>query len=419
MNNVLDFINSIGTIGFSSLKDRFALLNRDSYEGKFLLNVINAKPDRYYLVSKGDEFFSVRLQNLMVKYNHSLKDGEEILDFQKHPIRKFEQALYAKTFGKKVPAILSLPKKNYVEVRLLCGATLAQIKKEVADDKYHLDRINEFLDQWQLMRMFPPKVGKEVLYKGFRIISKEDAKRGLHNAVVDGYGRTIASIEEVSRPEDSYRNTYAISYILPFRQSEAQMLLREIGMVVGRQEEITFDDLKRWSNHINGNITDDAILFMTYATPSDRFINTGFKTGTDNPDSVVTDNSSSPYDDELTVRANDGPFEADPVTIIEPEEPSWQRPTLKQRPSRKNPSQLLLQFAEEGNDDNKRNNNLKNNDHGRRKDNGTEVQDIRPGAGQGDGGLQHDNEGGERKPQDTGADRGEPDMVPSPQATVS
>lgn len=419
MNNVLDFINSIGTIGFSSLKDRFALLNRDSYEGKFLLNVINAKPDRYYLVSKGDEFFSVRLQNLMVKYNHSLKDGEEILDFQKHPIRKFEQALYAKTFGKKVPAILSLPKKNYVEVRLLCGATLAQIKKEVADDKYHLDRINEFLDQWQLMRMFPPKVGKEVLYKGFRIISKEDAKRGLHNAVVDGYGRTIASIEEVSRPEDSYRNTYAISYILPFRQSEAQMLLREIGMVVGRQEEITFDDLKRWSNHINGNITDDAILFMTYATPSDRFINTGFKTGTDNPDSVVTDNSSSPYDDELTVRANDGPFEADPVTIIEPEEPSWQRPTLKQRPSRKNPSQLLLQFAEEGNDDNKRNNNLKNNDHGRRKDNGTEVQDIRPGAGQGDGGLQHDNEGGERKPQDTGADRGEPDMVPSPQATES
>ena len=99
------------------------------------------------------------------------------------------------------------------------------------------------------MRMFPPKVGKEALYKGFRIISKEDAKRGLHNAVVDGYGRTIASIEEVSRPEDSYRNTYAISYILPFRQSEAQMLLREIGMVVGRQEEITFDDLKRWSNH--------------------------------------------------------------------------------------------------------------------------------------------------------------------------
>lgn len=420
MNNELDFINSIGTIGFSSLKDRFALLNRDSYEGKFLLNVINAKPDRYYLVPKGDEFFSVRLQNLVVKHNLSLKKGEESLNLEKDLLSPKTSALFRKTFGKKVPAILSLPKKNYVEVRLLCGATLAQIKKEVADDKYHLDRINEFLDQWNLMRMFPPKVGKEALYKGFRIISKEDAKRGLHNAVVDGYGRTIASIEEVSRPEDSYRNTYAISYILPFRQSEAQILLREIGMVVGRQEEITFDDLKRWSNHINGNITDDAILFMTYATPSDRFINTGFKTGTDNPDSVVTDNSSSPYDDELTVRANDGPFEADSVTITPAEEPmAPARPTLGPVPSRRHPSQLLLQFAEEGNDDNKRNNNLKNNDHGRRKDNGTEVQDIRPGAGQGDGGLQHDNEGGEPKPQVAGSDRREPDMVPSPQATAS
>ena len=415
MSNELDFINSIGTIGFSSLKDRFALLRRDSQEEKFLLNVINAKPDRLYLISKGDDFFTVRLQNLAVKHNRSLKEGEESLELKKDLLSPKTSALFRRTFGKKAPVIISLPKRNYVEVRLLCGATLAQIKNEVANDKYHLDRINGFIDQWQLMRMFPPKVGKEALYKGFRIISREDAKRGLHNAVVDGHGRTIARIEEVKQSEDSYRNTYAISYILPSRQSEAQILLREIGTVVGRQEEIDFDDLKRWSDHINSNITDDAILFMTYATPSDRFINTGFRTGTDNPDSVVTDNSSSPYDDELTVRANDGPFEADPVTItpmVEPMAPV--RPTLKPAPSSNHPSQLLLQFAEEGEDDNKKNNNLKNNDHGQSKNNGAEVQDIRSGTGQRDGGLQHDNEGGERKPQDTGADRGEPNMGSAP-----
>ena len=420
MSNELDFTNSIGTIGFSSLKDRFALLRRDSQEEKFLLNVINAKPDRLYLISKGDDFFTVRLQNLAVKHNRSLKEGEESLELKKDLLSPKTSALFRRTFGKKAPVIISLPKRNYVEVRLLCGATLAQIKNEVANDKYHLDRINGFIDQWQLMRMFPPKVGKEALYKGFRIISRENAKRGLHNAVVDGHGRTIAVIEEVEQPEDSYRNTYAISYILPSRQSEAQILLREIGTVVGRQEEIDFDDLKRWSDHINSNITDDAILFMTYATPSDRFINTGFRTGADNPDSVVTDNSSSPYDDELTVRANDGPFEADPVTItpmVEPMAPV--RPTLKPAPSSNNPSQLLLQFAEEGEDDNKKNNNLKNNDHGRTEDNGTEIQDIRSGTGQGNGRHQHDNEGGERKPRNTGADRGEPDMVPSPQATES
>lgn len=420
MSNELDFINSIGTIGFSSLKDRFALLRRDSQEEKFLLNVINAKPDRLYLISKGDDFFTVRLQNLAVKHNRSLKEGEESLELKKDLLSPKTSALFRRTFGKKAPVIISLPKRNYVEVRLLCGATLAQIKNEVANDKYHLDRINGFIDQWQLMRMFPPKVGKEALYKGFRIISRENAKRGLHNAVVDGHGRTIAVIEEVEQPEDSYRNAYAISYILPSRQSEAQILLREIGTVVGRQEEIDFDDLKRWSDHINSNITDDAILFMTYATPSDRFINTGFRTGADNPDSVVTDNSSSPYDDELTVRANDGPFEADPVTItpmVEPMAPV--RPMLKPAPSSNNPSQLLLQFAEEGEDDNKKNNNLKNNDHGRTEDNGTEIQDIRPGTGQGNGRHQHDNEGGERKPRNTGADRGEPDMVPSPQATES
>lgn len=189
MSNELDFINSIGIIGFSSLKDRFALLKRDSQEEKFLLNVINAKPDRLYLISKGDEFFTVRLQNLAVKHNRSLKEGEESLELKKDLLSPKTSALFRRTFGKKAPVIISLPKRNYVEVRLLCGATLAQIKNEVANDKYHLDRINGFIDQWQLMRMFPPKVGKEALYKGFRIISREDAKRGLHNAVVDGHGR--------------------------------------------------------------------------------------------------------------------------------------------------------------------------------------------------------------------------------------
>ena len=418
-NNALDFINSIGVIGFSDLKNRFEILDENTPEGRFLLKAIDADlANNLYIIPKEQGDAGKKLMDLSYKFNKSAKKYEDSLHLKQNVLYHTFGSLYKKRFGKVSPVVYSLPKKNYVEVRLLCGATLAQIKKEVADNKYHLDRINEFLDQWNLMRMFPPKVGKEALYNGFRIISKEDAKRGLHNAVVDGYGRTIASIEEVKQPEDSYRNTYAISYILPFRQSEAQILLRDIGMVVGRQEEITFDDLKRWSNHINGNITEDAILFMTYATPSDRFINNGFRTGADNNDSVVTDNSSSPYDDELTVRANDGPFEADPVTITPAEEPmAPARPTLKPVPSRRHPSQLLLQFAEEGNDD--KNNNLKNNDHGRRKDIGTEVQDIRPGAGQADGGLQHNNEGGEPKPQVAGSDRGEPDMVPSPQATAS
>ena len=155
MYTSIDFINSISIIGFSDMKNRFEIYDDLDPRRKYLLDLINADKNRIYFNDKMNNQNNRPLMDLAANYNASLKEGEKRLDLERISLKAEVQINYRKKFGdfpKRV--LLSLPKENYIEMRLLCGATLNEIEEEVKGDVYNTARIEEFRKQWNVMRMF-------------------------------------------------------------------------------------------------------------------------------------------------------------------------------------------------------------------------------------------------------------------------
>lgn len=298
MYTSIDFLNSISTIGFSDMKNLFDTYDDLDPRRKYLLDLINADKNRIYFADKSVNNQNVRpLRDLAAVYNAQLKEGESRLDIERIPLNAKAQIHYRTEFGdfpKRV--LLSLPRENYIEMRLLCGATLNEIAEEVKGDKYNTLRIEEFKKQWEVMRMFPLKEGEKSDYENIHIETKKRKDGSLYNSVSDMYGREIGELIKV---QNGIRDTYNINLRYP------QDLSVRIKEILG-EEKVEFSSLDVFSE-----ILDDH--FSNLSAREER---------EDNEEEVERDNTSNTTDAEYVVaQTYNGPFESTtPITIDIPEE---------------------------------------------------------------------------------------------------
>lgn len=298
MYTSIDFLNSISTIGFSDMKNLFDTYDDLDPRRKYLLDLINADKNRIYFADKSVNNQNVRpLRDLAASYNASIKEGEKSLDIERIPLNAKVQINYRAEFGdfpKRV--LLSLPRENYIEMRLLCGATLNQIAEEVKGDKYNTLRIEEFKKQWEVMRMFPLKEGEKSDYENIHIETKKRKDGSLYNSVSDMYGREIGELIKV---QNGIRDTYNINLRYPH---DLSVRIKEI---LG-EEKVEFSSLDVFSE-----ILDDHFSNLSQREEME-----------DNEEEVERDNTSNTTDAEYVVaQTYNGPFESTtPITIDIPEE---------------------------------------------------------------------------------------------------
>ncbi len=293
MYTSIDFLNSISTIGFSDMKNLFDTYDDLDPRRKYLLDLINADKNRIYFADKSVNNQNVRpLRDLAASYNASIKEGEKSLDIERIPLNAKVQINYRAEFGdfpKRV--LLSLPRENYIEMRLLCGATLNEIAEEVKGDKYNTLRIEEFKKQWEVMRMFPLKEGEKSDYENIHIETKKRKDGSLYNSVSDMYGREIGELIKV---QNGIRDTYNINLRYP------QDLSVRIKEILG-EEKVEFSSLDVFSE-----ILDDHFSNLSAREEME-----------DNEEEVERDNTSNTTDAEYVVaQTYNGPFESTtPITI--------------------------------------------------------------------------------------------------------
>lgn len=298
MYTSIDFLNSISTIGFSDMKNLFDTYDDLDPRRKYLLDLINADKNRIYFADKSVNNQNVRpLRDLAASYNASIKEGEKSLDIERIPLNAKVQINYRAEFGdfpKRV--LLSLPRENYIEMRLLCGATLNEIAEEVKGDGYNTSRIDEFRKQWNVMRMFPLKEGEKSDYENIHIETKKRKDGSLYNSVSDMYGREIGELIKV---QNGIRDTYNINLRYP------QDLSVRIKEILG-EEKVEFSSLDVFSE-----ILDDHFSNLSAREEME-----------DNEEEVERDNTSNTTDAEYVVaQTYNGPFESTtPITIDIPEE---------------------------------------------------------------------------------------------------
>lgn len=298
MYTSIDFLNSISIIGFSDVKNLFEIYDDLDPRRKYLLDLINADKNRIYFTDKSVNNQNIRpLMDLAASYNASLKEGDKRLDIERRPLKAEAQIAYRKNFGdfpKRV--LLSLPRENYIEMRLLCGATLNEIAEEVKGDKYNTLRIEEFKKQWEVMRMFPLKEGEKSDYENIHIETKKRKDGSLYNSVSDMYGREIGELIKV---QNGIRDTYNINLRYP------QDLSVRIKEILG-EEKVDFSSLDVFSE-----ILDDHFSNLSAREEME-----------DNEEEVERDNTSNTTDAEYVVaQTYNGPFESTtPITIDIPEE---------------------------------------------------------------------------------------------------
>ncbi len=365
--NPLDYLDSIPVIGFSDLKSQFNNLDDTTEEGRYLLNSIGADTEnRFYFYKKDGNSNNISvLEELANNYNKSVKEGEEILDLKKHIVLASSSLNYRRIFGQINPTvILSLPKTKYTELRLLCGSNLEQIRKEVINDQLQTERINDFLEEYKIIKMFPPKVGKESVFNGFTIKTK-NGDDGPYNAFLDRYGREIAKLVQVQQPEGNLRYTYAISFILPSDKSDADHIVETIKKVTGDGDEVGIGEMKSFSEYLNLHILSDPVLFNNFATDLEKEMDEK-----ETEEEGLSSNSSSPFDAENEILAQNGPFpiEADES---EPEKPTTFVKIIKRPSSLKNGAvQLIFNFYEEPNN---------KNNHGTEQNNNAQDSSVQQG----------------------------------------
>ena len=298
MYTSIDFLNSISTIGFSDMKNLFDTYDDLDPRRKYLLDLINADKNRIYFADKSVNNQNVRpLRDLAASYNASIKEGEKSLDIERIPLNAKVQINYRAEFGdfpKRV--LLSLPRENYIEMRLLCGATLNEIAEEVKGDGYNTSRIDEFRKQWNVMRMFPLKEGEKSDYENIHIETKKRKDGSLYNSVSDMYGREIGELIKV---QNGIRDTYNINLRYP------QDLSVRIKEILG-EEKVEFSSLEVFSEILNDHFTN-----LSQREEME-----------DNEEEVERDNTSNTTDAEYVVaQTYNGPFESTtPITIDIPEE---------------------------------------------------------------------------------------------------
>ena len=305
MYTSIDFINSISIIGFSDMKNRFEIYDDLDPRRKYLLDLINADKNRIYFNDKMNNQNNRPLMDLAANYNASLKEGEKRLDLERISLKAEVQINYRKKFGdfpKRV--LLSLPKENYIEMRLLCGATLNEIEEEVKGDVYNTARIEEFRKQWNVMRMFPVREEQKSDYENLRFETKKRKDGTLYNSVLDMYGREIGELIKVQE-KDSLRDTYNI--VLKYPKDLAVRIKETLG-----EEKIEFSSIEVFSEILNDH-------FTTLSTKEEE---TEVSATDDSEDEVVRDNTSNTTDAEYEVaQTYNGPFESTaPIAVDLPED---------------------------------------------------------------------------------------------------
>lgn len=305
MYTSIDFINSISIIGFSDMKNRFEIYDDLDPRRKYLLDLINADKNRIYFNDKMNNQNNRPLMDLAANYNASLKEGEKRLDLERISLKAEVQINYRKKFGdfpKRV--LLSLPKENYIEMRLLCGATLNEIEEEVKGDVYNTVRIEEFRKQWNVMRMFPVREEQKSDYENLRFETKKRKDGTLYNSVLDMYGREIGELIKVQE-KDSLRDTYNI--VLKYPKDLAVRIKETLG-----EEKIEFSSIEVFSEILNDH-------FTTLSTKEEE---TEVSATDDSEDEVVRDNTSNTTDAEYEVaQTYNGPFESTaPIAVDLPED---------------------------------------------------------------------------------------------------
>lgn len=308
MYTSIDFLNSISIIGFSDMKNLFEIYDDNDPRRRYLLNLINADKNLIYFTDKSVNNQNIRpLRDLAAKYNASLQTGEKRLDLGRKVLKAEEQLAYRAEngdFPKRV--LLTLPKDNYIEMRLLCGATLNEIGEEVKGDVYNTARIEEFKKQWAVMRMFPLKEGENSDYENIHIETKKRKDGSLYNSVSDMYGREIGELVKAQNEKDSLRDTYNIILKYPKDKDLALRIKDTLG-----EEKIAFSSLEVFSEILNDHFTNLPKEEETMVSaPEDR------------EEEVVRDNTSNATDAEYEVaQTYNGPFELTaPIAVDLPED---------------------------------------------------------------------------------------------------
>lgn len=142
MNNFQELISLVGT---SDLKGYIHSLSSTDERNSFLLRSVDEemRGNHCFIIYENGSDDKLRR---MLKALKDLYRGETALPLQIHHFSPSTVAFYRQLKGKNMPTLMSLPKENYIEARLLCGARLAEIVHEVKGDAYQENRLREFLN---------------------------------------------------------------------------------------------------------------------------------------------------------------------------------------------------------------------------------------------------------------------------------
>lgn len=317
MNNSLDFLDSISIINSSDLKGKFQIFDDSTEEAKFLLDLIKADKSHITFIKGGqpgehNDHMS-QLKKLVDNFNSSIKPGEKKIDLKTKVITAKQRETVRKKTEKVENArvLFSLPKELYPEVRLLCGATLSQIEKEVANDPTLTARIKQSKEDWQLSKMFHPiQEGNKSSYQGYTIETK-NSQNGLYNAIIDDKGKEIAELVKLNKTEDSLRDTLAIAF--RYDASNKENIQKAVKEAIGKEDGFDFSDLKKLSEYLIDNSNNDTTLSSSFEKQDEDSSNFF-----DDDDKIIYDNTSSIYDSEALVAEFNGPFESnEPIKVMD------------------------------------------------------------------------------------------------------
>lgn len=342
MNNSLDFLNSISAVYSSSLKGKFETIEDSSY-----LEMVKADPLKVVTIkkvgSKNDNLS--QLLKLIDKINSSIKESGAVFSVQKN-ILSSSQIKKFKNTADNIQLTFSLPKENYIEARILCGASIEEIKKEVAGDEYNKKRLDNFIEERNLIELFPPKENGKCEYGGFTIETRKD-NDGLYNAIIDTRGRELAELVKNEKQEGELGDSFEIKFRLPSDKQSAQTIKDTISKAIGKEIEVSLDGLNKLSEYVDKHINDNNAIFNQFASEKDFKEQDSLRLEYSDEPAIIRDNTSSPFDSERIVAEMSDPFVSEGPIKMDKEakeamEDDWRFKLTK----RENPEDVSRPFLE-------------------------------------------------------------------------